>query len=203
MRSKVFNNERGVALMVVMILAVILLGIMASLVYMLVASTQVSGIQKRYKTALDASKGGADVAFELIAARGILSIPGLVTHDINSLPTLGTCLDTKLNSQTSLWTAVCNAKSLTGQIVPGDTLTYDLFIPQLGTTEKYDIYAKIVDTVNGNSAADLGLQKQGVVTSNTGEVQAVSKPYLYTLEVQAQNHSNPAERAQYSILYQY
>lgn len=197
--SALFNNERGVALMVVMILAVILLGIMASLVYMLVASTQVSGIQKRYKTALDASKGGADVAFEMIATRGLLDISGLTIQ----MPTNASdCLKAKLNSQTSTWSSKCTSPSLSGQINTADSMSYDLFFT-LGTTAQYDVYAKIVDTVNGNSAADLGLQKQGVVSSNTGEVQAVSKPYLYTLEIQAQNRANPAERAQYSILYQY
>lgn len=203
-KETLLRNERGVALMVVMLLSVILLGIMASLVYMLVASTQVSGIQKRYKTAIDAGKGGTEVAFEVIAMRGNPDLPGLTQFKLTKDDTTCTtypagCLIAKLNNPTSAWPANCYTGS---PIDVTQCASYDMFF-ELGTTSKYQVYAKIVDTVDGNSAADLGLQKQGVVTSNTGEVQAMSKPYLYTLEVQAQNKDNPAERAQYSILYQY
>lgn len=199
------GNEKGVALMVVMLLSVILLGIMASLVYMLVASTQVSGIQKRYKTALDAGKGGTDVAFEVIATRGDPELPGLgttfkLTRDVAACVTYPAgCLTAKLNSPTKDWPANCYTGA---PIDVTQCASYDMLF-ELGTTAKYQVYAKIVDTAEGNSAADLGLQKAGVVSSNTGEVQAMSKPYLYTLEVQAQNKDNPTERAQYSILYQY
>jgi hypothetical protein len=47
------------------------------------------------------------------------------------------------------------------------------------------------------------LLKSGVVSANTGEVTVVSRPYLYTIEVDAENQVNPSERAKLSILYQY
>ncbi len=199
--TRAVTNEKGVALMMVLILSAIMLGIMAGLVYMLVASTQVSGIQKRYKTALDSGKGGADVALQLIAARGNLNIPGLTAFNITAR-SVGAgsvdCLTPKLNKATSAWPQACDSSTV---IDPGTQSSYDMFFT-LGTTATYNVYAKIVDTVEGNSGGDLGLMKSGVVT-NSGEVQTVSKPYLYTIEVNAQNSANPAERAQYSILYQY
>ena len=73
----------------------------------------------------------------------------------------------------------------------------------LGTTTTYRVYAKIVDTVEGNSGGDEGLVKGGVVLSSTGEVSVLSIPYLYTIELDAENPANPYERAKFSIIYQY
>ena len=67
----------------------------------------------------------------------------------------------------------------------------------------YRVYTKIVDTVEGNSGPDTGLMKGGVVSLGQGEVQVVSRPYLYTIEVDAENSANPSERSKLSILYQY
>jgi hypothetical protein len=197
-----YKNEDGIALVMVLILSAISLAIMAALVFMLTASTQMSGIQKRYKNALDAGRGGADLAFQMIAARAPLSIPGLMdaTANFPARNVGGTdCLTAKLNTATGAWPSVCNS---TMEIDPATAGTYDMYFP-LGSSPTFTVYGKIVDTVEGNSGADLGLQKSGVVSSNSGEVTAMSMPYLYTLEVDAVNSANPSERARYSILYQY
>jgi len=47
------------------------------------------------------------------------------------------------------------------------------------------------------------LLKHGVVSSGSGEITVVSIPYLYTVEVNAENRDNPSERAKLSVLYQY
>jgi hypothetical protein len=74
----------------------------------------------------------------------------------------------------------------------------------LGTVPlEYAVYSKIVDTVEGNTGGDEGLLNCGVVCSNPGEVQVVKVPYLYTVEIDAENSTNVAERAKLSILYQY
>jgi hypothetical protein len=111
----------------------------------------------------------------------------------------------KLNTTTSAtnWASCANfsdANSLT--IDPGDTDTYDMSL-DLGVGPTYTVYSKIVDTVEGNSGADLGLVKTGVVSAGTGEVPVVSMPYLYTIEAYSENQNDPSERAQLSILYQY
>lgn len=191
------KSENGIALVMVLILSAIALAIMAGLIYMITVGTQISGIQKRYKTAQEAGIGGADVTYQLIAARGDPGIP-----DIGLIITASsTCLTDKLTKKTASWDASCNS-SLT--ITPGTTSTYDMTF-QLGATPfpTYTVYSKIVDTVEGNSGGDEGLLKSGVVSSNTGEVTVMSKPYLHTIEVDAENADNPAERAKYSILYQY
>jgi hypothetical protein len=196
-------NENGIALVMVLILAVISLAIMAALVYMITSSTQVSGIQKRYRTALEAGKGGAAVSFQTIAAGGDPNL-GLTGFLIPAQNVGGTdCFSAKLNTPTASWPAACET-SFT--IDPATQSTYDWNF-QLGNAPAYNVYAKIVDTVNGNSsrAVDAGgtLLKSGVVNANSGEVPVQSLPYLYTIEVQATNANNQNEKADYSILYEY
>lgn len=199
---KAYQDEKGIALVMVLILSAISLAIMAALVFMLTASTQMSGVQKRYKTALEAGKGGADVAFQLIATRGTLDVSTFSSLNL-TIPAVnvgGTnCMIAKLNKPTTAWPAECNSSST---IDPANSATYDMYF-DLGTIPTFRVYGKIVDTVEGNSGADIGLQKAGVVSSNSGEVTAMSMPYLYTIEVDTMNRDNPSERARYSILYQY
>jgi hypothetical protein len=194
--GKRFLGERGIALAMILVLSGIALAIMAGLVYMLTASSQVSGIQKRYRTALEAGEGGIDVMFKLIQVRGdSTALPALQAF---SLPASAAgCLTAKLNSSTTAWPAGCNTSI---SIDPSTPSTYDMYF-ELGTTNTYKVYSKIVTTVEGNSGGDAGLLKTGTV--NTGEIPVVSKPYLYELEVEAEAKTNPLERGKYSILYQY
>ena len=184
------RNERGVALVTVMLLSIVALAMTAGLLYMLARGGYVSGMQKQYKTALEAGVGGASVTFRAIAAGGNT---GLITL---TNPSVSDNLVTKLQNPTASWPAGVD-NSLT--INPSTASTYDLAY-DLGN---YRVYSKIVDTVTGNTGVDEGLAKSGVVSSTTGELVVVSNPYLYTVEVLAQRRTNPAERAKISVLYQY
>lgn len=193
-------NEKGIALVMVLLLSVIALAIMAALIYMLTAGTQISGMQKRYKTALEAGVGGTDIIYQLIAARGNPNIP----LDVFSIPAENVdgvnCLIAKLNFNTTDWDPKC---SNTLTINPAEPASYDMTFTLPGAGTEYTVYTKIVDTVEGNSGGDIGLTKGGVVNTNSGEITVVSIPYLYTIEIDAQNADNPAERAKLSVLYQY
>jgi hypothetical protein len=201
----------------ILILAAIALLIMAGLLFMITSSTQISGMQKRYKTALEAGKGGAEITYQFIALRGsdadnttfktllssinpqITTPGGCSGNDMFSVPHTG--LEAKLNAPTTNWSSGCDK---TMSINPAIATSYD-FKYELGSVgyPTYTVYAKIVDTVEGNSAPDKGLGGKGVVTSGSGEVPVASMPYLYTMEVDAQNKDNPSERSKLSILYQY
>jgi hypothetical protein len=203
------STEKGIALVMVLILAAISLAIMAALIYMITVSTQVSGIQKRYRTALEAGKGGASVAFQTIGAGGDPNL-GLANFSIPSMNVGGTdCFTAKLNSATADWPKDGSGNDICStsfNIDPTQPSSYDWSF-QLGSTAAYDVYAKIVDTVNGNSSrtVDAGamLQKAGVVNANSGEVPVKSYPYIYTIEIQAVNSGNTTEKADYSVLYEY
>ncbi|MBM4145023.1 MAG: hypothetical protein FJ240_01935 [Nitrospira sp.] len=221
---KQLRNERGIALVMILVLSAISLAIMAALIYMITVGTQLSGMQKRYRTALDAGVGSADLAYQFVATRGDTTIvSGLLTQLslINpAVTTSGSCTGTsslgtsfaglaaKLNAPTfnpdgtSNWSSACAGDSV--MIIPGTSTSYDLRY-DLGSSPYpvYRVYTKIVDTIEGNSGGDEGLLGKGVVSSGSGEISVMSRPYLYSLEVNAENLSSPSERAKLSVLYQY
>lgn len=58
--KKLILNEKGVALLTTLVLSFVALGFIAALLYFLNSSTEISGIQTRYQTSLEAAKGGSD-----------------------------------------------------------------------------------------------------------------------------------------------
>jgi hypothetical protein len=211
------RSEKGAVLVVVLVLSAVALMIMTALIYMITTGTRVSGLQKRYKTALEAGHGAADIFYQVIALRGqtadlnsfkdnlnafglnaVINDPPACTGTIGGTTYPG--IAAKMMTSDTTWNVTGCNKSL--NIDPGDPTTYDMKA-ELGTITKYNVYAKIVATSDGNSGADTGLLSKGVVSSNTGEVTVQSIPYLYSMEVVSENTANPDERAKLSILYQY
>ncbi|MBI5676461.1 MAG: hypothetical protein HZC48_11655 [Nitrospirae bacterium] len=193
------SNERGIALLMVLVLTAISLAVMAGMIYMITQSTIMSGVEKRYATAIEAGKAGSEVTYDYIGTRGS---PGIYTF---SPGITEACRTLKLNQSTSNWAigTTCPANSDSVTIDPLDDTTYDWSF-ELGTAPlDYSVFAKIVDTVEGNSAADEGLIKTGVILPNSGEIQVQSIPYIYSIEVHTENSTNSAEEAKLSVLYQY
>jgi hypothetical protein len=217
------KSERGIVLVVVLVLSAVALALITALIYMITSGTQISGLQKRYKTSLEAARGGSDLAYKLVGLRGDEADTAQFLSDtavLNpSIPLLGSSctgtsqsgtpytkpLQAKLLTPTTLWGSNCD-RSLS--IDPGNPATYDMKL-ELGTTNTYDFYAKIVNTVEGNTGPDgtggggTGLINKGVVSSGVGEIQVMQKPYLYAMEVVATSSTNTNERSKFSILYQY
>jgi len=188
MTMKTLRNEKGFALVFVLILAVIALVMTVGMLMMVSQGSFVSGQQKRYRTALEASRGGMEATLQVISSRGAVTTP--FTNQV-----LNASLGSKLASPTSAWVGLDNTMTIN----PADNTSYDMRV-DLGV---YRVYSKVVDTINGNSGADEGLLKTGVVNSGSGEVVVVSVPYLYTIEVLSQDQTNPTERSKLSVLYQY
>jgi hypothetical protein len=190
---KTLRNEKGFALAFVLILAAIALVMTLGMLFMVSRGSYVSGQQKRFRTAVEAARGGIEATLQMIAGRG----------NVDMYSTLNVAVDngigTKLGNPTDNWVGLNS--SIT--IDPGDPSTYDMRI-DLGTyPSTYRVYSKIVDTVEGNSGADEGLVKAAVVNTGSGEVTVMSIPYLYTIEVLAQSQTSATERAKFSVLYQY
>ena len=189
---KTLRNEKGFALVFVLILAVIALILTLAMLSMVSRGSFVSGQMKRFRTAVEASQGGMEAMFQLISNGGIPMAWTLVPPVIDN----PTGVQTKLAGPINTWTTGLDN---TITIVPDTPSTYDMRI-DLGT---YRVYAKVVDTVVGNTGVDLGLLKSGVVSTSSSEVSGLSVPYLYTIEVLSQSQVNPTERSKLSVLYQY
>src|SRR4030042_1628777 len=218
-QTSIVRNEKGIALVMILILAAIALAIMAGLIYMVTSSSQISGMQKRYKTALEGGVGGADITYQFISLRGdsidtaaLIAIfsdptrnpiyPVITTSssctgtDVSGAFFGGTTslsgFEAKLKTPSTSWSAACDPDNMS--ITPGTATSYDMRF-DLGSSlypPTYRVYAKIASTVEGNSAVDRGLLGRGVVASGSGsgEVTVMSVPYLYTVEMDAQNLSN-------------
>jgi len=212
-RRKMLSSEKGVVLIVVIVLSAVVFVIMTTLIYMITTGTQVSGLQKRYKTALEAGAGGSDIFYQFIALRGSGEtdfINNLTTFNINlSSPPNTTCtgvisgatytgFTAKLMTPSPNWVNCDRALNIDTE-APS---TYDVRV-QLGTTTRYNVYAKIVATVSGNTGGESTLLTKGVVSANSGEVTVSPVSSLYAIEAVAENNARRDERAKFSILYQY
>ena len=171
----------------VLILAAISLAMTLAMLIMVSRGSYVSGQQRRFRTAVEAGRGGMEAMFQLISNRG----------NADALYTMPNpaAVQTKLAGPLATWGGLDNSSTIN----PAVATSYDMTI-DLGA---YRVYTKIVDTVDGNSSADEGLLKTAVVNAGSGEVTVVSVPYLYTIEVLSQSTTNATERSKLSILYQY
>jgi hypothetical protein len=250
--SGALKSERGIALVLIIILSAILLVVMAGMLYMISSGTQVSGMQKRYRTAMEAAVGGSHVAYKALSeivdfgSSWSTFNSDLSTITPQSGPASGKLITTqssctgtsrysktfsgvlaKIYTPSSSWSSGCYQDTNTIDtvtITPSNAYSYDLQV-DLGTGLTYRVYMRIVDTFEGNSAHGysyggggagsgtgtlVGLSAQGVAYGGSGGGsgassggQVVSIPYIYTLEIDAEDPNNPKERAKLSVLYQY
>jgi hypothetical protein len=223
----ILKSEKGVALLMVLILSAVSLMLMTAMLYMITVGTQTSGMNKRYRNALEAGIAGSDITNLIINLRGdntaITNFVTALNGSLNpSLTPAGACNGTayssgvgatftgaaaKIISSSSTWNGTwpgCSDTSLSA-----DKTAYD-FKFTLGTSPQFNVYAKIVNVVEGNtgstgSSAGNGHQLSMNPTTGSGnEIPTPTIPYQYTVEVDAENASpNSGDRAKLSILYQY
>jgi hypothetical protein len=201
MVMKRITNEDGVALVTSLMLTLISLTIVMALLLMVTQSIKVSGLNKRYKTALEASYGGVEI-FAKDMLPYILRNPGIPnwTTDFSGAAVLSgiNCLQTKLTTSSAGggWGA-CSSTSNPKQ-------SPDIsFVMQAVSGNPFIVYAKIVDTVKGNSDVS-GLQLEGAgVAESTTVLTPQSFPYIYRLELQGERQNNPTAQANIEVLYAY
>ncbi len=198
------SNERGITLVIVMLLSVVALLIMSALIYMVESGSEMSGMQKRYATALDAGMGGVGMVKEFIDTQDTQGTPFLNGISLQFTAEGSNCSSIKLTEPTADWGGCNSSVVLNPSDLPGSpTASYDMY----ATLGKYTVYAKIVDTVQGNTAQGEGLVQTGVVASNSGQTPVQAEPYLYTLEILSQGKNaqgtNLPERAKLSAVYEY
>ncbi|MFZ3064120.1 MAG: pilus assembly PilX N-terminal domain-containing protein [Nitrospirota bacterium] len=212
------RNDKGFALVMVLLIAVVVLGVTSALLYMITVETRISGMEKKHMIAL-AATGEAGIVSQLISARGPAIDPALaaatgVNFQVNNTALAACSTNTSATSSDgTACSAIGSYTGLTAKInLPTDcwsgcdnTLTIN---PLTGVYDfRYDVgayrtYGKIVDVARGNTGGDSDLMKTGVVV-NAGQEGNKQISYLYTIELEAQAITNPLERTKLSILYQY
>lgn len=223
---KLLKNEKGIALVMVLVFGLIALLIVSALIYMVTQSTTITGGIRFFKTAEEASFGGVDLATrDYIDSRGRFNILGVAlngcdcgvitspTDNRDIVTNARTCICDKICDSFVDWdtgAALCdeNAGPAGVQVVLDPTQNQD-FIFNLGVAppNQYAVAVKIVDTVRGNSflgfTGNENLGGTGVVETSGSQVSAPHAPYLYRLEIQAQATNNPREISRMSVLYAY
>jgi hypothetical protein len=176
------GSERGVALVLVLVLSTIGLIVMTTVLYMITMGTQISGSEKRYRTAHEAALGAFEVIRQIIQDQGASVLPGVtVVYEPTFLP--------KVTGPNMTASRIIDAN---------DPNTYDLAI-DLGNPV-YRVYAKIVQKQRGNT--NLGYKlvriKTGVVPADPG--MGVKTFTYYTFTIIAQKATNPQERVRMDLV---
>ncbi len=229
-RNLYFQSEKGIALVVVLVLSAVALAIVTALIYMIMVGTQTSGMQKRYRTALEAGLAGTNILSQAVAQCIALqsnctpsTLDSSIQQSLSVLPVTDN-VSTACTGTSTLNIPGHQFQGLAAKIMTSTTATNEQWSQcdtslmnvsgtpdmqfQLGT---YTVYTKIVDAIEGNSSAsgtvNAGgntLLTRGVVAAGSGEVPVTSIPYQYTIEVEAENtNMKSPERAKLSVLYEY
>lgn len=205
---KIYNKQRGVVLITALLVAVVGFLIIMVALFIVYRGTQISGIEKRYKTALEASYGAAKImGNEIIPSTmgGTLSsfenlLPTQEYRDIIILNVDDNCWRNKLTLDSSQWN--CSTTSDTDLDTNADISFRFLGSGMAG----YIVHSKIVETMRGNSNTSgftVELEGSGVVDPNPSSITPMHFPFLYRIEFQGQLEDNPEERANLSSLYEY
>jgi hypothetical protein len=203
--KKYLKDNKGIALVTSLMLTLISLTMVMALLYMITQSTKVSGANKRYKTALEASYGGSelftkDVLPFLMQNYGSATLATTAATTFNAvslnIPNQ-TCLQSKLTLPSVKWPVGCSNSSS-----PKDNpdVTFKLMS---ATDTPYTVYSKIVETQSGNSdVSGLQLEGSGVAEASSG-IAPQSIPYVYRLEIQGEQSNSASAQGNIEVLYAY
>lgn len=202
MRS--IRNEKGIALVTALMMTLISLIITLALLYMVTTGTQMSASQKRYKSALEASHGTVQLFTKEIIDRAFKGYSSSQFNRDSGYAAIGltmtgnACLQDKLTKPTAQWGNACSN-------TPDPKLSPDMTAILKGDDSSgFNVYAKIVDTVPGNSdMSGLELDSALGVAGTGGGISPQHLPGLYTVEVLAERGTNTREKAELSALYEY
>jgi len=212
MKSKGKKISKGVAMVLVLMIILISSLLVAAILYFLGRGTEVSVLEKNYKTAKEASYGAIEFFLKDLIPTSIsyaTATPGSSITSALSALNLSTntsiikmatdaCFSSKLLSATSSWDSTCVFDS---NIKNSSDIKFTL---KATTGAPYDVYVKIVDTVAGNTnTGGVALEGTGVAELASGVITPQHFPYMYSIEVQGERQQNPQERAQLEVLYAY
>lgn len=211
---KIFmKNSQGIALVTSLMLTLISLTIVMAVMYMITQSVQQSGMLKRYKTALEASYGGTDIIMQEFIPEMLKNAESttlfadletkysLINLTVNPDADMRSCFQRKLTLQVSEWQ---DDKCIPANLSVNPKELPDLqFSMQAMSGAPYTVYAKIVDTLRGNTDTS-GLQLEGGgVAESLSFITPQHLPYVYRLEIQAERSTNAVEQGNISVLYAY
>jgi len=190
---------------------------------MITSGVKMSGANKRYKTALEASYGAVDLITKDVLPQifkttiaASLTTPGTAITGLgfasvlNFTPSSDTCLINKFTKPASQWNAACS-NTTNPKVAPDFTMTLNSTVG-----DPFIVYTKIVSTICSDTRAyptgkctgsDLsGFEEldPGLGTSSgSSVVSPQSMPAIYRIEISGERSNNPLEKSNLSVLYAY
>jgi hypothetical protein len=200
------RNNQGIALVTSLMLTLISLTIVMALLYIVAQGIRTSGQNRRYRTAVEASYGGAEIMVKDIIpvmmqnySSGTFSADVQTSFSGVGLQVLSgsKCMQSKLVRSTADWPSSCSS-------VPNPKVSPDMRMTLQATSgSPFIVTSKIVDTVAGNSDTS-GLQLEGSgVAESSSLLTPKSIPYIYRVEIQGERQSNSTSQANVEVVYAY
>lgn len=203
---KKLANEDGIALVTALMFTLICLGIVAGLMQMLLLQTKLSANHKNYRNSLEASYGGTELVTREFIPKLFSNYssgigPLLADYAGGGLGNVNLLVNSSLRTKLTLATAEWGSLSKTLDAKDTPDLQFNLQGSEAGSNFK--VYAKIVDTVPGNSdTTGVDYLDTGAGVAGTGAgISPKHNPVLYSLEVRGERATNPREKALLSVLY--
>jgi len=205
---KSIRNENGIALVTALMFTLICLGMVAALMQMLLLETKLSASQKAYRNSLEASYGGTELVTREFIPRLFTNYstgvgPLLTVYGDEGLGDIGLVVNGSLKQK--LYMATDDWVGLSKTLDATDAPDLEFNLRGSGTGSNFKVYAKIVDTVPGNSdttGVDYLDSGAGVAGAGSG-ISPKHNPVLYSLEVRGERETNAKEKALLSVLYAY
>ncbi len=211
---RLLRNEDGIALVTALMFTLICLAMIMTLMYYVLQGTKMSAAQKRYRSSLEASYGGAELVTKAIIPQiaildnyssGRLSLLSDYGNNIGLQLSGKDILKSKLTQPTASWTGapLASLKSVDPKVLPDFQFTLNGTNPG----SSYRVYSKIVDTVPAIGLIDTSgvdyLDSGAGVAGTSNSTQTPRTPGMYALEIQGEAAQNPREKASLSVLYSY
>jgi len=192
-RQHRLGSERGVALILVLVLSTIALMVMTMVLYVLTMGTQMSGSEKRYRTAHEATLGGIEIIRKIIKEQTMVNNigPVVITYTGTFAPKMASrdlAVDGFPTNQVDV------------EIDPGNVNTYDLYVDIGNPT--YRVYAKIIQRKAGNTEKSY---KGGSIRLSPGVVPVEQSFRMfqfnyYTFTILTQGLTNSRERVRMDLV---
>jgi Tfp pilus assembly protein PilX len=153
------RNQKGIALVVTLMLLVLGFAVVATLLRLSTQETKLARLEQGYTTALDAAKAGTDLfIYQVEYSMGGTSNVGNPPTGFGTSFLNGACLTIKMSQPTSSWTSTSGwsggcptLAQATSPFPTGSTNTagyyYDTTLP-LGS---YTVYVKVIDNYPSNA----------------------------------------------------
>ena len=200
------RNKKGIALIVALIVAFIILALGSMALYISMQSTKISGSFRQYRSSIEAAGGAFSETRRIlgyIKSNASVSVLPSTLIDNNT-----TCLHYKLSTPTTKWTDLSNNNCSDLSNVESTNISdivsfYDLKYSLGG----YTVYIKLVNTAKGNTSSSIskGLTSGGVTSNKQGTnvIHPPPIPFLYRMEIVAESTINTKDKAHISLLYGY